>query len=237
METNSNSCDDSDQFETVDPYFDGDDVDKDPDYFPVETDLPSTSLFNIEAGALLFHTERNDQLLNEHENTANEAEQRMQSSKKRQEKKERVLSHGKEMCTEQEKFKILRIAKPSVNLVVVKKIKLDERQNIHDSFWKVILELQKNSVVEHINSIPVIDSHYCRQSSTKQYFDASLNMTKLYELYLEYCEAKSIESVKLHYYRNIFSYQFDIDFIKPKKDRFVIKLTRKTREIQTETVF
>ncbi len=38
---------------------------------------------------------------------------------------------------------------------------------------------RKNFVIEHIDSIPRIESHYCRSDTSKQYFESSLNLVKL----------------------------------------------------------
>ena len=83
---------------------------------------------------------------------------------------------------------------------------------------KKLAEVSRQSVSDHISSIPVVESHYCRKSTTKQYFESSLNLTKLYELYLSYCESKEVTPVKKHIYRDIFNHQFNIEFQRPKKD-------------------
>jgi hypothetical protein len=79
---------------------------------------------------------------------------------------------------------------------------------------------RKNFVIEHIDSIPRVYSHYCRSDTSKQYFESSLNIVKLYELYKEKCE-NSVSpkiSVKISFYRNIFNTEFNIEFVKPKQD-------------------
>lgn len=96
-------------------------------------------------------------------------------------------------------------------------IPLSSKQGRHPK--KVINEISKQHVRNHINSIPRLDSHYCRMDSKKEYFEATLNMGKLYRLYVEYCNENQIEPVKKHCYVYIFNYEFNIDFLKPKKDR------------------
>jgi len=84
---------------------------------------------------------------------------------------------------------------------------------------KISIE-RKNFVIEHIDSIPRVESHYCRSDTSKQYFESSLNLVKLYELYKEKCE-NSVPpkiAVKISFYRNIFNTEFNIEFVKPKKD-------------------
>jgi hypothetical protein len=80
---------------------------------------------------------------------------------------------------------------------------------------------KRNSVIEHINSFPKVESHYRRAHTSKGYFKPSLNLLKIYDLYEEKC-LKSTPSkipVKVSFYRHIFNSEFNIDFIKPKNDR------------------
>lgn len=67
---------------------------------------------------------------------------------------------------------------------------------------------------DHIKSFPVIDSHYCRSSSDKKYLPPELNLTKMYNYYVE----KTSEPLKIHMYRKIFNYEFNMAFLQPKKD-------------------
>ncbi|KAK3792947.1 hypothetical protein RRG08_064210 [Elysia crispata] len=45
----------------------------------------------------------------------------------------------------------------------------------------------KGHIRRHIKSFPVVESHYCRADSKKQYLEAGLSITKIYELYVEFC--------------------------------------------------
>ena len=77
----------------------------------------------------------------------------------------------------------------------------------------------KTFVREHIESFPRMPSHYCRASSSKEYLAADLNLTKMYNLYVERCSEKEMIPVKSYIYRNIFNTEFNIGFHIPKKDR------------------
>ena len=55
-------------------------------------------------------------------------------------------------------------------------------------------DLQK--VRQHINSFDRIESHYCRKQSQKEYLAGSLNISKMYSLYCEYCLAIPAHPVK-----------------------------------------
>ena len=77
----------------------------------------------------------------------------------------------------------------------------------------------KGHIRRYIKSFPVMESHYCRADSKKQYLEAGLSITKMYELYVEFCSEQGITPVKRSYYRYIFCSEFNLDFHQPKKDR------------------
>ncbi|KAG5874708.1 hypothetical protein JTB14_035104 [Gonioctena quinquepunctata] len=69
--------------------------------------------------------------------------------------------------------------------------------------------------------IPVVDSHYVRARSAKQYFDESLMFVKLYQLYKAWLQDNQFEpEIKAteRQYRKVFYNEFNIDFFKPEKD-------------------
>ena len=74
-------------------------------------------------------------------------------------------------------------------------------------------------VRKHINMFPRIPSHYCRSSSSREYLEKSLNLTKMYGLYCDFCAENDLAHVKEHKYREIFYTEFNIGFMAPKKDR------------------
>ena len=71
----------------------------------------------------------------------------------------------------------------------------------------------------HIESIPRIESHYCRRSTNKEYISGNFNLQILYEKYCENCVEKGIPIAKKHLYRQVFCKEYNITFQKPKKDR------------------
>ncbi|XP_046685891.1 uncharacterized protein LOC124371586 [Homalodisca vitripennis] len=80
----------------------------------------------------------------------------------------------------------------------------------------VIPAYAKNDVRIHIKSFPVVESHYCRKNSSKQYLDSSLNISKMYSLFVE----KHPDTIiKESMYRRIFLTEFNMDFHFPKSDR------------------
>ncbi len=93
-----------------------------------------------------------------------------------------------------------------------------------------ISDEKRNSVIEHINSFPKVESHYRRAQTSKDYFESSLNLLKIYDLYEEKCLKSTPPKipVKVSFYRHIFNTEFNIDFIKPKNDRCDICEKNKT---------
>ena len=56
-------------------------------------------------------------------------------------------------------------------------------------------------VHEHISCFPVVESHYCRASSSKLYLPAELkNVSFVYKLYKSYCLAKNVTPVSMYVY-------------------------------------
>ena len=78
---------------------------------------------------------------------------------------------------------------------------------------------QHASIRRHIESIPTIESHYCRRDTKKTYIDGKLNMTILYEKYVEDYKLRNEQPAKIHLCRDVFNHEYNIDFLKPKKDR------------------
>ena len=74
-------------------------------------------------------------------------------------------------------------------------------------------------VREFIFSIPKVPSHYCRKHSKKLYFEATLNMMKLYKLYLESRYAGEDPVSYNIFVRIIHEWEPRLGFFKPKKDQ------------------
>lgn len=43
---------------------------------------------------------------------------------------------------------------------------------------------------EHIDSFPRVPAHWCRANTQKEYLEASLNKSSMYQLYLDFCKEK-----------------------------------------------
>lgn len=69
-------------------------------------------------------------------------------------------------------------------------------------------------VRNHIKSFPTVNSHYCRANSQREYLEANLNVTKMYDLY----RAKHENPVSHGIYSKVFNTEFNLSFFRPKKD-------------------
>ena len=84
---------------------------------------------------------------------------------------------------------------------------------------KIVSEEYRNGVRRHIESFHVVESHYCRANTSKNYLDSNLNISKLYDLYVKKSTDDQVDPVKEWLYRNIFKTEYNLDFHCPKKDR------------------
>lgn len=75
----------------------------------------------------------------------------------------------------------------------------------------------KDLVRKHINSFNCVESHYCRANTNKRYLDPSLNVSRMYDLYIEWLP-KEMAPVKKSMYSHIFNTEFNLAFHRPKKD-------------------
>jgi len=75
-----------------------------------------------------------------------------------------------------------------------------------------------DSVREHIESFPVLESHYSRKDTNRKYLNTDLSIRKIYELYKTEFQKNRHKFVKELVYRHIFCSEYNISFHKPKKD-------------------
>ena len=75
-----------------------------------------------------------------------------------------------------------------------------------------------NSVKDHIKSFPVVESHYLRKQSKRSFLASNLNVSKMYDLYLEkYKDALTLLSLVTHFTSRSLTKILILDFISPKK--------------------
>lgn len=92
--------------------------------------------------------------------------------------------------------------------------------------------IQLNEIRDHINSFPRVESHYCRQSTSREYLESTLNIRKMYELYKEKCDGPP---VKEHIYRKVFNEEFNLFFYVPKKDLCDTCAEYKMKDVLTDS--
>ena len=77
---------------------------------------------------------------------------------------------------------------------------------------------EKELIKEHIKLVPVKDSHYCRKDSNKKLLHEQLTISKMYNLYKEWCANNGHEQQKRHMYKEVFLTHFNLSFFKRKKN-------------------
>ena len=95
----------------------------------------------------------------------------------------------------------------------------DDKRGTHSNRPNKTGNGQENIGKAHIESFPIVESHYCRKDSQKQYLSGDLSVRKMYFLYKEFCAAKGHTPVSVNIYRRIFDLQYNYSFHKPVKDQ------------------
>lgn len=75
------------------------------------------------------------------------------------------------------------------------------------------------SVKNHIKSFPMVESHYCRESTQRRYLDERLTVAKMHRLYVMAHNPAHPDTASIRQYRDIFNTHFNLGFYKPKKDQ------------------
>lgn len=73
------------------------------------------------------------------------------------------------------------------------------------------------SVRDHINSIPRIESHYTRANTSREFIDGGLTIKEMHRNYLS--SRESMQSANYDMYARIFNTEFNVSFFIPKKDQ------------------
>lgn len=117
----------------------------------------------------------------------------------------------------------LSISEKVVRTVILSKVSergiiAGDRRGKHENHKKIDEEML-NSVLDYINSIPRIESHYVRKETSREFIDGGLTIA---EMHRNYCEKRSAAKqipVTYDYYSKIFNTKFNIGFFVPKKDQ------------------
>jgi len=119
-------------------------------------------------------------------------------------------------------LKTLNIGKKTVEVAL--------RQKSHGTFvgadkrgkqcsWNKIPQHLTNLIHQHIRSFPVMESHYSRAKSKKQYLSGDLNIKVMYGLFKQKYFADTTCPIKESKYRKTFCENYNLSFHKPKKDQ------------------
>jgi len=77
----------------------------------------------------------------------------------------------------------------------------------------------KAAIFEHIESFPVMASHYARKKTSRQYLSCDLNLQKMFEMYeKDVVSRDSAMKVDVSTYRKIFNTEYKLSFHRPKED-------------------
>jgi len=79
-------------------------------------------------------------------------------------------------------------------------------------------------IKKHIDIFPVVDLHYTRQNTTKQYLESGLSIANmsLNHFYLEWALSETnnvmAQNVTLRQFSDVFNQLYNLRFFKPKRD-------------------
>ncbi|XP_046684392.1 uncharacterized protein LOC124370146 [Homalodisca vitripennis] len=77
----------------------------------------------------------------------------------------------------------------------------------------------KDILRKHIESFAKVESHYCRAKTAKEYLSPDLNISRMFDMYLEHCKELKVKPLSISMYRSIFNNEYNLDFLLPKSDR------------------
>lgn len=77
-----------------------------------------------------------------------------------------------------------------------------------------------SNVYKFIESLPAVQSHYCRSSTKKKYLPKEFeSIERVFRLYKSNCESNGLKIVSSAVFRRIFREKFNLGFHLPKKDK------------------
>lgn len=101
----------------------------------------------------------------------------------------------------------------------------DKREK-HRNRPHAIKDNVKDQIKQHIESFPIVNSHYTREYSKKKFLDSNVSISKMHRLYLEWVENNSsvkdskILNVTFRQYSDIFNNEYNYAFFQTK-ERYV----------------
>ena len=92
------------------------------------------------------------------------------------------------------------------------------RKSLKGSRNRSRLEAEKKVLREHIHKFPVVESHYARAKTSREYLEGDLNCSMMYDMYVQEQREKGNRVLSKSMYRTIFNTSKK-HFRKPKTDR------------------
>lgn len=82
-------------------------------------------------------------------------------------------------------------------------------------------------IKDHIESFPMVDSHYCRKTTDRKYLSSKLSLAKMYDFYIEATAETAAEKVSYEKYKQVFGMDYNLAFHRPRKGmgNFMITLS------------
>lgn len=112
----------------------------------------------------------------------------------------------------------LGILEKMIRTVIQQGIFAQDCRGKHGNHRKMDEEIL-TSIVDHINSIPRIESHYVRKDTNREFIGGGLTIAEMYRHYSEKRSLANSPSATHDFYAKIFSTKFNIGFFSPKKDQ------------------
>lgn len=94
----------------------------------------------------------------------------------------------------------------------------DDLRGKHGNHPKLDEEI-KESIRQHIDSVPRIPSHYCRANTNREFIEGGLTVADLHRSYKKLREEAQKDAGNYVLYHKIFNEEFNISFFTPKKDQ------------------
>ena len=83
-------------------------------------------------------------------------------------------------------------------------------------------EADRQRVRKHTESLPAVESHYCRKNTGRRYLGSALNANSMHRIYVDECETAGVTPVSCSLYRDIFTKEYNLSFHQPKKDQCLL---------------
>lgn len=95
------------------------------------------------------------------------------------------------------------------------------RGNSERSNHNRLEEGREEAVIEHIQKFTTVESHYVRAESEYCYLPSNLNLTKMHNMYVQWCRSSNPlkQEESYDFYRRTFNTRFKLKFHAPKKDQ------------------